>query len=75
MKSVIAENIKSIIREQGYKQSAIAVKAGYDPYKFSNMLNSRKMIADYDIPPIATALGVTPNELFEIGSEEKSPRL
>lgn len=69
MKSVIAENIKAIIQKQGYKQSAIAVKAGYDPCKFNNMLNNRKMIADYDIPPIATALGVSPNELFGIGRQ------
>lgn len=70
MKSVIAENIKAIIQKQGYKQSAIAVRAGYDPSKFSNMLNSRKTIADYDIPPIAKALGVSPNDLFGIGRQD-----
>lgn len=65
MKSVIASNIKTIIRNQGYKQSAIAIRAGYDVAKFNNMLNGRKLIADYDILPIAHALGVTPNELFD----------
>lgn len=72
MKSVIAENIKAIIQKQGYKQSAVAVKAGYEPSKFSNMLNSRKTIADYDIPPIANALGVSPNELFGVGKQNAS---
>lgn len=65
MESVIAGNIKSIIHKRGYKRSAIAVMAGYPPpANFNNMLNSRKQIADYDITPIATALGVTPNDLF-----------
>lgn len=65
MKSVIAHNTKKIIDQKGYKQSAIARKAGYDPKVFSRMMTGRKLIADYDIPPIADALGVTPNDLFK----------
>ena len=41
MKSIIARNIKRIIEESGYKQAAIAKKAGYTPGMFSNMLNGR----------------------------------
>ena len=41
MKSIIARNIKRIIEESGYKQAAIAKKAGYTPGLFSNMLNGR----------------------------------
>ena len=69
MKSIIARNIKRIIEESGYKQAAIAKKAGYTPGMFSNMLNGRKLISYYDIPPIATALGVTPNDLFDYQME------
>lgn len=72
MKSVIANNVKTIIRNQGYKQSAIAIRAGYDVSKFNNMLNGRKMIADYDIPPIARALGVTPNDLFNTDQSDRA---
>ena len=38
--------------------------AGYDPKIFNSMLNGKRNIQDNDIPPIANALGVTPNELF-----------
>ena len=64
MKSVIAENVKAIIKEKGFLQKAVAEKAGYDQNTFSNMLNNRKVITDRDIIPIATALGVEPNDLF-----------
>lgn len=63
--SYIAENAKKIIKEKGYKQKAIAEKAGYDIQKFNNMLNGRKIIIADDILPIANALGVEPNELFQ----------
>lgn len=62
--SIIAKNTKEIIRRLGYKQKAVAEKAGYHEKVFSNMLNNRKIIVDSDIPKIADALGVTPNDLF-----------
>lgn len=74
MKSIIAENIKSIIRNMGFKQSAIAERAGYDAAKFNNMLNGRKLIADYDVLPIAYALGVTPNDLFGLSDKRTSSK-
>jgi transcriptional regulator with XRE-family HTH domain len=64
LKSAIAGNVKRIITDKGFKQSSIAKIAGYDPKVFNNMLNGRKLISDYDIPPIAKALGVSPNDLF-----------
>lgn len=63
--SYIALNTKKIIKEKGYKQKAIAEKAGYGVRKFNNMLNGRKIIVADDILPIANALGVEPNELFK----------
>lgn len=64
MKSIIAGNVKKIITQKGFKQNVVAKWAGYDEKTFSNMLNGRKKITDNDIPPIAIALGVTPNDLF-----------
>lgn len=66
MNSIIAKNVKQIIERNGYKQCAVARKAGYDEKKFSNMLTGRKIITDTDITNIAIALEVTPNELFGI---------
>lgn len=64
MESSIALNVRKIIKDKGLKQYAVAEKAGFSHQSFNNMLNGRKLIADFDIPPIANALSVTPNELF-----------
>ena len=65
MKSVIAENVKTIIKERGLKQGAVAEKAGYDYKAFSNMLNGRKVVTDLDVVRIANVLDVLPGELFK----------
>ena len=65
MKSVVAHNAKRIIQDKGLRQRFVANKAGYNEKTFSNMLNDRKIIADYDIVKIATALEVEANELFK----------
>ena len=65
--SIIAGNIKAIIAKKDVKQKAVAQKAGYSARAFSNMLNGRKLIADYDILPLCHSLNVTPNELFGVG--------
>ena len=72
MESAIALNVKRIIRQKGYKQGAIAERAGFNEKTFSNMLNGRKIIADYDIPKIMAGLNVTPNEIFGIDSSQQS---
>ena len=63
-KSVVAQNVKMILKERCLSQGAIANKAGYDGKVFSNMMNNRKIITDVDVANIARALGVTPNKLF-----------
>ena len=68
--SVVPENVEKIIREKGIKQCVVAERAGYSKQRFNDMLNGRKIIKAIDILRIATALGVTPNELY--GIEEKS---
>lgn len=65
MDSIVAKNVKRILREKGYKQGAFAERAGYKPKTFSNMLNGRKLITAVDVIQICTAAGVTPNQLFK----------
>ena len=72
MESVIAKNVKEIIRRNCLKQRAVAQKAGYDEKAFSNMLNGRKIVTDVDVTKIAIALNVTPGELFDEKKEEAS---
>ncbi len=72
MESIIAGNIKRLIRDKGLQQKYVAARAGYDEKTFSNMLTGRKLILDCDIPPICAALQVTPNDLFDV-KEDPSP--
>lgn len=64
LQSFTSPRIKDPIRKKGYKQGAIAERAGYTPETFGDMLNGRKLIMDYDLCKIIKTLGVTPNELF-----------
>lgn len=64
MKSAIAENTKDIIKNRGLKQCAVAERAGYPAHVFSNMMCGRKIITDMDVIAIASALDVSPNDLF-----------
>jgi len=70
--SIIAGQVKKIINKKGLKQSAVAIRAGYRPNDFSNMMCGRKQIYDFDVVKIAQALDVTPNELFGISERESA---
>lgn len=65
MKSNIAKNIKSIIKEKGYKQYVIGNRAGYTDKQFNDILNGRKIIVADDIIPIANALDCEPADLLK----------
>lgn len=66
-----AKNVNAIIKEKGYKQCAVAKKAGFTQRNFNDMLCGRKVIrADYIIP-ICEALNVTPNDLFGFSAKER----
>lgn len=60
----VAENIKKIIKEEGYKQSAIAQKVGMSEKQFNALLNGRKTFAADYLPKICRAIGRSPNEVF-----------
>lgn len=70
MESIIAPNVKNIIKERCLKKSAIARKAGYTTQQFCDMLNGRKVIKDVDVVRIANAMDVDANTLFGIKDDE-----
>ncbi len=74
MESVIAKNVKEIIKERGLKQGMVGKKAGYDYRVFSNMLNGRKIVTDVDVAKIANALEIEPGELFATRKAETGKR-
>lgn len=71
MKSIIAPNVKRIIKEKGLKHKHIADKAGYSENQFSSMLNGRKVVADSDVLRIAEALDVSVSKLFQKEGENR----
>lgn len=68
-KSIVADNIRSIMDSRGLKHCAVAQRAGYSKAAFSNMLCGRKAISAIDIPRLADALGVDYNTLFARNDE------
>lgn len=64
MNSNIIENINNEISSKGLKKSFVAQKAGMTFQQFSDTLNGRRTLKTDEVPRIAEALGVTPNDLF-----------
>ena len=62
--SIVAQNVRRILTEKGFKQCAIAEKSGIPPRSLSDMLNERRVIRAETIPLLAKALEVEPTELF-----------
>lgn len=62
----VAERIKGLIKASGMKQNHIANQAGFPVNDFSAMLNGRKIIIASDIPKIARALKIEPNDIYGI---------
>lgn len=62
--SIVSANIRNIIAQKGYKQNAVAQRAGMSQKSLSSMLHGRKVIRADMIPALALALDVEPNDLF-----------
>lgn len=60
----VSSTIRRIIKSKGLKNSAVAERTSFSNQQFSNILCGRKQLKACDIPQIAAALGVTPNDLF-----------
>lgn len=68
MNGNVAAGIDAIIRDKGFVQGVIAAKAGFSDQQFCDMLKGRKIIrADYMVP-IAKAMGVTVQEIYDAGA-------
>lgn len=66
----VIENIKRIISEKGLKQIFVAEKVGMTSSEFSNILNDRrKLLRIEHLKPIADALGVDLNTLFDMNDK------
>lgn len=57
-------NIRALIDENGLKKGFVAEKAGFTVQEFSNILCNRQLLRVEDVPAIASAIGVTPNDIF-----------
>lgn len=66
----VSGNILRLIEEKGYKQCAIAKRAGYSKAVFSNIVNDYRVIRPDDIMRIAAALDVEPGELFTVKTKK-----
>lgn len=73
MSGSVAAGIEKIIRDNGLAQGRIAEKAGFTSQQFSDMLNGRKVIrADY-LVPIANAMRVSIQDIYDAGMDH-APR-
>ena len=70
-KSVVADNVRSIVEERGYRYSAIAERAGYTSQQFSDMLNGRKLIKADDCIRLKQAIGCTYEDLFRKPDDQR----
>lgn len=62
--SPVAENIERIIEQRGIKQSYVAEQAGMTAQALCDILKGRRLIKVGEVPRLARALGVEPNELY-----------
>lgn len=70
MNGSVAAGIRNIIQDKAYMQSEIARRAGFSTQQFNDMLHDRKIIrADYMIP-IAKALSVSVQDIYDAGRME-----
>lgn len=60
----VASRIVQIMKDKGLKQNAVAKRAHFSKQQFSGMLNGRRLIKVSELPTLAKALDVTPNDLF-----------
>lgn len=61
-----AKKVSIIIKEKGFKQCAVANKAGFSARELNDILCGRKVLRADHVIPICNALGITPNDLFGI---------
>ncbi len=73
-KDPVAVGIKHLLNEKGLVQKAVASRAGFTPKQFSDMLNDRKTIKATDIIPISKAMGVSVQEIYDVGAKHRTQK-
>lgn len=58
-------NLREMIRERGFRQAAIAKKAGMSPSKLSQVLNLERKLEANEMFALCDAMRITPVELSE----------
>lgn len=71
MQFTVNRNITRILREKGLRQGETADRAGLDRKVFSNIVRRKRKVYADEVVPIASAMGVTIEELFQ-GAENLS---
>ena len=61
----IRVNLKSVIRDRGFRQAAIAEKAKMSPCKLSQIVNLERKLEANEMFALCEAIGITPVELAE----------
>lgn len=57
----VYERVRDYVRNSGYKQKALAERAGYTEKQFSEMLNGKRPMYADDVENICTSLNVPPS--------------
>lgn len=65
MKNLLGPAIKSFRKEKGLTQSDLSKLTGFSQNTISNHENQNRAITEKDISTYATALGISPQELFD----------
>lgn len=68
----LPENIQRIISEKGYKQNAIARKAGLTDQQLTDIIKGRRIIKVSDVTALAAALGVGIPDIYDAGIRDRS---
>lgn len=69
---IFSKGVKSIIAENGFKQKAIAERAGLEPDVLSKILNGKRRIFADEAASICGALGYTFEAIIERGKKESA---
>lgn len=68
--AIIRMNIRTIIKDKGFIQKAVANRAGFSKQAFNDMLSGRRHIRADEIPRIANALGCDNSDIYSVPSGE-----
>jgi transcriptional regulator with XRE-family HTH domain len=72
VKNVIGPAIKSLRKEKGMTQKELSEITGFSQNTISNHENQNRSITEKDISVYSKALGVSPQHLFDLISNEQS---